>query len=118
MKAEFAQLRARITGAQEAVELLKKEEEEGAQGRDDADHFATDMYDACVIGAPGELLELTAVMNETQDLVTATAGFFGERTEGLQEMLQTLNMFVNEFRRVKEEAEARRRRGLPDEFKF
>jgi len=124
VKTEFTRLRARISKAASTVEeMCRQEEEEVNRGdameiADNEDRFGRDMYEACCLGAPEELKELTNVMDETQELVDATSGFFGERSEAFQDMLLNLSQFVTEFRRVKEDSEARRRRGIPDEFKF
>jgi len=117
VKAEFSQLRHRVNASQKEVELCAAETEvQSAMGTDaPEDNFGKDMYEACVLGAPSEFQDLADVMTETQDLVSATAAFFGERPDGVQEMLQVLNMFVEEFRRVKSEMESRR--GMTDELK-
>jgi len=103
VRADFQCLHSRIHSAKQEVLLLQAD-----SAGTPTDNFARDMEEACIVGAPSQLEELTFAMQETQEIVAKTTMFFGDKPEGLQEMLQVMHTFVREFRQVKEELESAR----------
>ena len=51
--------------------MYHDEEERVSTDAAEEDRFGRDLYEACCLGAKEELRELTAVMEETQELVEA-----------------------------------------------